>query len=201
MAEFNQKYTPKSFPHLKGLKGISDGLLATHFKLYEGYVNRTNGLNERLQAMAKEGKASGKDPVYAELTRRMGFEYSGVVLHELYFENMKPGSSRNIHDGSLKSALTKCFGSVDAWLADFTAVATMPGIGWAVMFQNPMTGSLSNHWVSLHQDNQPAGFAPVLVMDAWEHAFLPDYAATDRAKYVEAFLDNVDWQAAEKRLK
>ena len=62
MAELAKKYTPKSFPHLKGLKGISDGVLESHFKLYEGYVNRTNKLTETLFGLAKEGQASGAEP-------------------------------------------------------------------------------------------------------------------------------------------
>ena len=93
MADLAKKYTPKSFPHLKGLKGISDGLLESHLKLYEGYVNRTNKLTETLFGLAKEGQASGANPAYAEMTRRLGFEYNGMVLHEYYFSGMKPGGT------------------------------------------------------------------------------------------------------------
>ena len=76
----------------------------------------------------------------------------------------------------------------------------MPGIGWAFTFQDPKTGWLSNHFVQLHQDNLVAGFKPVLVMDGWEHAFMRDYLATERAKYVDAFFKNVDWAAVEGRV-
>ena len=92
MAE--KKYAPKPFPQLKGLKGISDAVLETHFKLYEGYVNRTNKLTETLVGLAKEGQAAGTNPVYAEMTRRLGFEYNGMVLHEYYFGNLKAGRRR-----------------------------------------------------------------------------------------------------------
>ncbi|HEU0052445.1 MAG TPA: hypothetical protein VFQ39_04675, partial [Longimicrobium sp.] len=77
-----KRYEPKRFPRLKGLSGISDALLQDHLKLYEGYVKRTNTLTEKLQALTSEGKAAGADPVFAELTRRLGFEYNGLVLHE-----------------------------------------------------------------------------------------------------------------------
>jgi Fe-Mn family superoxide dismutase len=197
----DKKYTPKSFAHLKGLKGISDGLLESHFKLYEGYVNRTNKLTETLFGMAKEGQAAGSNPAYAEMTRRMGFEYNGMVLHEYYFGNLKPGGSGSAPGGKLKSALEASFGSYDIWLADFRAIATMPGVGWAITYQNPENGWLSNHWVTLHEEGNPAGFRPVLVMDAWEHAFVPDYKPTERAKYVDAYFGNIDWAAAENRLK
>jgi superoxide dismutase, Fe-Mn family len=197
----DKKYTPKTFPHLKGLKGISDGLLETHLKLYEGYVNRTNKLTETLLGLAKEKQAAGSNPAYAEMSRRMGFEYNGMVLHEYYFSNLKPGASDAGPGGKLKAALEASFTSYDIWLADFKAIATMPGVGWAITYQNPENGWLSNHWVTLHEDGNPAGFKPVLVMDAWEHAFVPDYKATERAKYVEAYFANIDWAAAESRLK
>jgi superoxide dismutase, Fe-Mn family len=197
----DKKYTPKTFPHLKGLKGISDGLLETHLKLYEGYVNRTNKLTETLLGMAKEKQAAGSNPAYAELSRRMGFEYNGMVLHEYYFNNLKPGTSDTGPSGKLKAALEASFTSYDIWLADFKAIATMPGVGWAITYQNPDNGWLSNHWVTLHEDGNPAGFKPILVMDAWEHAFVPDYKATERAKYVDAYFNNIDWAAAESRVK
>jgi len=201
MAEEPKKYTPKSFAHLKGLKGISDGVLETHFKLYEGYVNRTNKLTETLYGMAKEGQAAGTNPAYAEMTRRMGFEYNGMVLHEYYFGNLKPGGTGAGASGKLKAALESRFGSYDIWLADFRAIATMPGVGWAITYQNPENGWLSNHWVSLHEEGNPAGFRPILVMDAWEHAFVPDYKANERGKYVDAYFANIDWAAAESRLR
>jgi Fe-Mn family superoxide dismutase len=197
----DKKYTPKTFPHLKGLKGISDGLLETHLKLYEGYVNRTNKLTETLLGLAKEKQAAGSNPAYAEMSRRMGFEYNGMVLHEYYFGNLKPGTGEAGPSSKLKAALEASFTSYDIWLADFKAIATMPGVGWAITYQNPDNGWLSNHWVTLHEEGNPAGFKPVLVMDAWEHAFVPDYKATERAKYVDAYFTNIDWAAAESRLK
>jgi superoxide dismutase, Fe-Mn family len=197
----DKKYTPKTFPHLKGLKGISDGLLETHLKLYEGYVNRTNKLTETLLGLAKEKQAAGSNPAYAEMSRRMGFEYNGMVLHEYYFSNLKSGAGDAGPSGKLKAALEASFTSYDIWLADFKAIATMPGVGWAITYQNPENGWLSNHWVTLHEEGNPAGFKPVLVMDAWEHAFVPDYKANERAKYVDAYFTNIDWGTVESRLK
>ena len=202
MADMPQKkYTPMQFPQLKGLKGLSDAVLETHFKLYEGYVNRTNKLTEPLSALQLKGEAAGTNPAYAEMTRRLGFEYNGMVLHEYYFGNMKPGGSGGTPPGKLKKAMEESFGSFENWFADFKAVATMPGIGWAVTFQDPRTGWLSNHWITLHETNNIAGFTPVIIMDAWEHAFTPDYKANERAKYVDAYFSNIDYDACEGRLK
>ncbi len=195
-----KKYEPRTWPNLKGLKGISDGLLADHFKLYEGYVKNTNLITEKLWGLAKEGRASGPDPIYAEMTRRLGFEYNGMVLHEYYFDNLAPGGTPLAKGGKLQNALEQSFGSYETFFADFKAVATMRGIGWAILYRDPKSGWLSNHWVTLHNDGNPAGYTPILVMDAWEHAFVPDYKPYERGKYVDAFLSNIHWEAAEKRL-
>ncbi|HTP49152.1 MAG TPA: Fe-Mn family superoxide dismutase [Anaeromyxobacteraceae bacterium] len=200
MAE--KRYAPKDYSKVRGLSGISNDQVEEHLKLYEGYVKRTNALTEKLEAFAKEGKASGADPVYAELTRRLGFEYGGMVNHEYYFGALRAGAQAEPPAGSrLRKAIETSFGSYATWLADFRAIATMPGIGWAMLFQDPGTGWLSNHWVTLHENGIPAGFHPVVVMDGWEHAFMRDYKAFERGKYVDAFFKNVDWEACEKRLK
>jgi len=161
-----KKYQERDFSRVKGLSGISDAQIAEHLKLYAGYVKRTNALTERLQGLCLEGKASGADPGYAELTRRLGFEYNGMILHELYFEALAPGGAPEPPQGSrLRRAIEASFGKVETWLADFRAVAAMPGIGWAALFQDPRTGWLSNHWLTLHSDGSPAGYAPILVLD------------------------------------
>lgn len=196
-----KKYAPKDFSKVRGLAGISDKQVEEHLKLYEGYVKRTNALTEKLFAICGEGKAAGSDPVYAELTRRLGFEYGGMVNHEYYFGNLKAGAQAEPPaGGKLRKAIEGSFGKWENWLADFRAIATMPGIGWAMTFQDPGTGWLSNHWITLHENNVPPGFRVVLALDGWEHAFMRDYLATERAKYVDAFFKNVDWEACEKRL-
>lgn len=192
-------YSPKDYSNLKGLHGVNDETLASHFALYQGYVKRTNALNEKLATMLKDKKASGADPTYAELNRRLGFEYNGMVLHEYYFENLT-SNGKPIHSGKLKTALEASFGSFEAFMEDFKAVGTMPGVGWAILFQDPATGWLSNHWVTLHNDGNVAGYKPILVMDAWEHAFVPTFKPTERAKYVDGILQDINWEAVEKRL-
>jgi Fe-Mn family superoxide dismutase len=195
-------YKEQSFDHLRGLDGISDDQVAEHLKLYAGYVKQVNGLNQELFELLGQGKASGKDPAFAELTRRLGFEYNGMILHEYYFSNLRRAAEPKPPAGSgLSQALSDAFGSVAQWQADFQAMGDMRGIGWVILFQDPATDRLTNHWVTLHQDGVPAGFKPLLVMDVWEHAFMRDYKATEKSKYVEAFFRNIDWQAVEHRLR
>ena len=194
-------YKEQKFDHLKGLAGISDKQVEEHLALYSGYVKQVNALNEELAKMRAEGKVSGKNPEFAELTRRLGFEYDGMILHEYYFSNLRPAAEPQPAAGSaLASALGEFFGSVDDWRTDFQAIGEMRGIGWVILFEDPMTDKLTNHWVTLHQEGIPAGFKPLLVMDVWEHAFMRDYKATDKAKYVEAFFRNIDWSTVERRL-
>ncbi len=192
-------YKQRSFD-LHGLTGISDQTLEVHFGLYAGYVKNTNLLNEQLVEMAHGGQTSA--PAYAELTRRLGFEYNGMVLHEWYFGNMtKDSGGGEISSSSeLGRALGESFGDLETWKKDFTAVGGMRGVGWAVTYLDPATRRLSNHWITLHEDGNIAGFKPIIVMDVWEHAFLLDYKPAERPKYIESFLANLDVTAAEARL-
>ena len=195
-------YKEQSFDNLRGLDGISDDQIAEHLKLYAGYVKQVNTLNQELAELLAKGKASGKDPEFAELTRRLGFEYNGMILHEYYFSNLRrAGEPTPPASSGLGKALADAFGSVEAWKTDFQAMGDMRGIGWVILFEDPATDRLTNHWVMLHQDGVPAGFKPLLVMDVLEHAFMRDYKVTDKAKYVEAFFRNIDWQAVERRLR
>jgi superoxide dismutase, Fe-Mn family len=188
---------------LSGLNGISDKTLEMHFKLYEGYVKQTNLLNEKISEFLKDGKIDHEEvPAYSEISRRLGFEFNGMVLHEYYFDNLKKGGGG---DAAATSAFFKAaessFGSYEVWKADFVGIGNMRGVGWAMCYQDPTNGRLSNHWITLHQIGNVAGFNPILVMDVWEHAFLLDYKPAERGKYIEAFFSNIDWSSVEERLR
>ena len=193
-------YKARTFD-LSGLTGISDNTLEVHFGLYAGYVKNTNLLNEQLVSIQQAGQGLASNPAYAEMTRRLGFEYNGMVLHEWYFGNLTKASGGGISSSSaLGRALGESFGDIETWRKDFTAIGGMRGVGCAVTFLDTATGRLSNHWITLHEDGNIAGFKPIVVMDVWEHAFLLDYKPADRPKYIEAFLANFDAGAAEARL-
>ncbi len=198
----NDSYQPRQF-NLSGLNGISDKTLEMHFKLYEGYVKETNKLTEKIAEFLKDGNVDQDEmPAYSELTRRLGFEYNGMVLHEYYFGNMKRhGAGDPDKSAAFFKAAEHSFGTYDIWKADFVGVGKMRGVGWAICYQNPANGRLSNHWITLHETGNVSGFVPVLVMDVWEHAFILDYKPADRPKYIEAFFSNIDWQAVEQRLQ
>jgi superoxide dismutase, Fe-Mn family len=192
-------YKPKQF-NLSGLKGISDKTLQMHFKLYEGYVKSVNELNEKIADVLADGKVDKEEfPAYSELTRRLSFEYNGMVLHEYYFDNLKARGA-GVPSTAFVNAAEASFGSYDTWMLDFAGVGKMRGVGWAICNQDPNTGTISNHWITLHEIGIVAGFVPILVMDVWEHAFILDYAPADRPKYIDAFFSNVDWDTVHGRI-
>lgn len=194
-------YTPKQFD-LSGLNGISDKTLAMHFKLYQGYVKETNRLTEKISEFLNDGQLDQEEmPEYSELTRRLGFEFNGMVLHEYYFGNLKrSGPGAPDRTSAFYQAAEASFGRYERWRADFIGVGKMRGVGWAICYQDPVRKRLSNHWVTLHEVGNVAGFTPILVMDVWEHAFLLDYDPSERPKYIEAFFSNIDWDAVGQRL-
>jgi Fe-Mn family superoxide dismutase len=196
----NTTYKAKSFD-LSGLNGISDQTLEMHFKLYEGYVTNTNTLNEKVAELIKTGELDpSKMATFSELKRRYGFEYNGMVLHEYYFDNMqKQGAGDADKSSAFAKAAEQSFGSYDVWKADFVSVGKMRGVGWAITYQDDQ-GNLSNHWITLHEEGNVAGYKPILVMDVWEHAFLLDYKPAERPKYIEAFFSNINWDKVNSRL-
>ena len=192
-------YAPQTGFRPSSLDGISEDQVALHWALYEGYVTNVNRLNKEVQTLVEAGQAAG-NPLFAELLRRKGWEYNGMVLHEYYFEAMKPTSGDP--PDSVASALTASFGSVDNWKTEFNAIARMRGVGWAVLYQDPANGGLTNVWVEMHEQGHPAGFKPLLVLDLWEHAFSVDWTTNPagRGQYIETYFKNVDWDTVAARL-
>jgi Fe-Mn family superoxide dismutase len=190
-------YTAKDYAKLIGIPGFSETLLKNHFILYQGYVINTNKVLDSLAQVLKDGKTAA--PEYAELKRRLGWEFNGMRLHEYYFENLG-GKAGLDAGGKLAKSIVESFGSYELWEKDFKATGAMRGIGWVVLYQDPANGRLINFWINEHDVSHPASGRPVLVMDVFEHAYMQDYGLK-RADYVEAFFKVIDWQAAEARLK
>ncbi len=190
-------YTAKDYTRLIGMEGFSQTLLNNHFTLYQGYITNTNKLTDILASMLKEGKTAA--PEYAELKRRFGFEFNGMRLHEYYFENLG-GKDALDKSGALAKKLAAAFGSYDAWEQDFKATGAMRGIGWVVLYQDDVTGTLFNQWINEHEVGHPAGCKPLLVMDVFEHAYMIDYGLK-RADYIAVFFKNINWKAVENRIK
>ena len=194
----NMTYTAQNFDQLLGLKGFSDQLLQNHFKLYQGYVANTNKLLDALAAMEKEGKTAA--PEYAELKRRFGWEFNGMRLHELYFGNLTKKKTGLSEKNSLHKKMVETFGSGQRCHDLFVETGKMRGICWVIMTYDPAAKKLFHLWVNEHDVGHLAGTVPLLIMDVFEHAFMLDYGL-NRADYIKAFIEAVDWDAVQKRFE
>lgn len=184
-------YEPHNFDRLIGMAGFSEKLLRDHFTLYQGYVKNTNALIELLDT-----KEPGT-PEYAELQRRLGWEWNGMRLHELYFGNMTKEKTELL-GGPLKQRLESVYGSIENWHKNFIGVGGMRGIGWVVLYLDQSTNELFNAWINEHDVGHLAGAVPLVVMDVFEHAYIADYGI-NRKEYIAAFMKQLDWGAVEQR--
>ncbi len=188
-------YTPQEQLKPSQLEGISDEQIQDHWKLYVGYVNQVNQLNKELCEL----RSNQESPLtIADRRRRYGFEYNGMVLHEYYFGNLQSNYTP-LAEGTLRKAFEKSFCSFDKWQEDFANAGKTRGIGWAIVYADLTTGQLTNHFIQEHENGNIAGFAPVVIMDVWEHAYMVDHKAGGRADYINAFLKNVSWSTIEQR--
>jgi Fe-Mn family superoxide dismutase len=175
-------------PELYELDGISRATIEAHYKLYQGYVNKRNEILGKLA----EVDAGSANQVYSELRGLkvdLSFAIGGIKNHEIYFEHL--GGSGGAPSGALADQQNRDFGSVDAWRADLKATG-MAGRGWAWTAYDWDEGRLFNY-IGDAQNTFPIWNAtPLVALDVYEHAYFLDYQ-TDRASYIDAFLDNLDW--------
>ncbi len=192
------EYTVREELKPSGLDGISDAQIDDHWGLYKGYVAQTNALRKELEEMRAAGK--GSSLTYADRRRRLGFEYNGMVLHEYYFAQLKPGSSLDQAPG-FKAAVNEQFGSAEAWHEDLMAAAKSRAIGWGICYYDASTAQINNHFVQLHEDGNIGGFSPLVVVDVFEHAYMVDWKAMGRADYLAALHKNMNWALVEARFQ
>ncbi|HEX8118167.1 MAG TPA: Fe-Mn family superoxide dismutase [Pyrinomonadaceae bacterium] len=188
------KPAPLPFDPAK-LSGLSEKLIRSHWENnYGGAVKALNAVERRLGAMLSEPDLPAY--VYGDLKREELLRTGSVVLHELYFANLG-GDGRA--GGRVLDALKRAWGSAETWEAEFrkTAEALGGGSGWAVLAHNLHTGELHNYWAWDHMHGAAMG-RPLLVLDMYEHSYHMDYGAA-AARYVDAFMKNVNWAEVERR--
>ncbi|WP_235506579.1 superoxide dismutase [Altererythrobacter sp. Root672] len=177
------------------LDGLSERLIQSHWENnYGGSVKTLNLIETRLAGAVAD--PDYPPAAYGGLKREELLRTGSVVLHEIYFDglggNGQPG-------GSLQQALAAAFGSFDTWQTDFkrSAMALGGGSGWVILAHNQHTGQLHNYWSWDHMHG-PVMSVPLLVLDMYEHSYQMDYGAA-AAKYIDAFLRNVDCEVADQR--
>jgi len=181
-------HQPKKF-NIKGLDGISDNQISQHMDiLYVGYVNKLNEVEERLKAVDRS-KANQIFSDFRGLKADESFALNGVILHELYFENLNAKGEKK-SSGKLTDLIAREFGSFETWQA---------ARGWVILGHCLYDGKLHNYCLDTHNFNVPACVIPVLVMDVYEHAYVIDYGVK-RPPYIDAFMKNIDWSVCQKRL-
>jgi superoxide dismutase, Fe-Mn family len=175
-------------PALLELDGISKETVEAHYKLYEGYVNKRNEILRELDGV----DLSSANQVYSQirvLKVELTFAIGGIKNHEIYFEHL--GGLGGDPDGAFGQLVERDFGSAEAWRTDLKATG-MAGRGWAWTAYDWDEGRLFNY-IGDAQNTYPIWNAtPLVALDVYEHAYFLDYR-TDRAAYIDAFFDNLDW--------
>lgn len=191
-----KQYTEKQFD-LNHVQGLSSEQLNAHLGLYAGYVKNTNLLIEKLDKLKNEEHG----PELAEISRRFGFEFNGMRLHEYYFEQFTSNNEDELPVESLKKALAEQFGSFEAWEADFKRTGMLRGAGWTLLVEDEDNGNLFNIWVNDHELGHLGSQKVLLAMDVWEHAYLVDYLPSQRKEYIDIFFQNLNWSIVENRFQ
>ena len=195
---FRGNHQPKRLPFdATKLTGISEKLIKSHWENnYVGSVKALNAIEQRLIQLQKENDLPSY--IYGDLKREELIRTGSVVLHEKYFANLG-GNGRA--DGTAKKQIEKWFGSFENWEREFkkTASALSGGSGWVILAFNLHTKELHNYWAADHAHNAPFS-VPLLILDMYEHSYQMDYGAA-AAKYVDAFMQNVNWEEVNRRLE
>ena len=185
---------------LSAVTGLSPRAVELHLELYAGYVKAFNTLlAEQAAAFPAPGEAAAPLDL-ASHARQFAFEYNGIVLHELFFEALgAPGATAADKQGVLAEAAERSFGGLEQWMQHAAGLAKLRGIGWIVTVRERQSNRLYNCWVDLHHLSVPAHTDVVLALDLWEHAYLLDFAPSQRSNYFEMLWNSIDWNKVEER--
>lgn len=190
----------KPFEELKfnipELVGISAKTIEEHLKLYSGYVKNANLVQTKITEMMADSEKNAY--ALGEVNRRFGFEYNGMRNHEVYFNSLSGGPKEISPDGELHKVITYLWGSFDAWLNTFKAIALTRGIGWAMLYYDRKDQRMLNAWVDEQHLGQLQDCALILGLDMWEHSFVADYQPSGKKQYVEDFFKNLNWSVIEE---
>jgi len=191
-----KELVPKTFASIRELNGISQRTQEEHYELYKGYVAKTNEIQKKLDTVDR----STANQIFSDLRALrvdLSFAIGGVKNHELYFGHL--GGKGGSPGRRTLERIARDFPSYDAWLADFKA-SGLAARGWVWLAYDHDLDMLTTV-VGDAQNTFPLWNAtPVLALDVYEHAYWLDYGRA-RAKYIEAFFNNLDWGVVEQNLE
>ena len=162
-----------------------------------GYVKHVNLIREKIHELESENKEKNSY-IIAELRRRFSFEFDGMRMHEYYFESLE-NNHQEISEGELKQALTEKYKSFDGFIEHFKEVGLSRGIGWTVLYWDNKAHTPHVTWAGDHELGILSGLTILIAMDMWEHAFMVDYTPSEKGKYIDAFISNLNWSVVEGR--
>ncbi len=190
------EYAPKTFS-IPALEGISQKSIEEHIGLYQGYVKNFNAISKLLPEYTQDSEKHSH--ALSELIRRRSFEFDGMRLHELYFEQFEGGARALAADSPLTQQLVKEYMKPEHLEPYIKAIASMRGPGWAILYWDPQAKQFLAGFVGEQHQGHFATLPIILALDVWEHAFLLDYGAQGKAKYLDAFFKNLNWSVVEER--
>ena len=165
-----------------------------HGKHHRAYVDGTNATLEKLSA----ARAAGDFSAIVGLEKTLAFNMSGHVLHSMLWENLSPNGGGE-PTGALADAIGENFGGFDALKVQMTnATITVQGSGWGALAWEPLGKNLLVQQIYDHHANSVQGSTPLLVIDAWEHAYYLQYE-NRRPDYVNAVWNVINWDDVAKR--
>lgn len=184
-------YIANDYSHLLTIDDFDKSLMKMHITLYEGYVNHVNLFLDQLD------KIDASSNVSKALKKTFAFEFDGMKLHELYFDNLKKNIEINPKSNFYKKIVEQ-FNSFEFWVDSFKDTGLIRGVGWVILYFDPIEKKFFNAWIDEHQINNLVGCIPILVMDVFEHAYLTQFGL-NRKKYIDIFFKNINWLEISKR--
>lgn len=181
------------------IKGISAKQIEEHLKLYKGYVTKVNELSK---SDKDANNFKGSNPTYSAMrSLKLGetFALNGAILHELYFENISCTSdSKCLAHGKMLDLIEEDFCEYEAFIK-YLKEAALSIRGWAIVAIDSISHTLRVIGADAHDVGALWSSYPLLVIDVYEHAYFMDFG-TDRAKYLDTIIENINWEVVEKRL-
>ena len=185
-----------NFQYTDEITAVNREQFEVHIRLYDGYVDKINEIDAILQNNPEREGANSTFSYFRECKRGETYALDGVILHELYFENM--GGNSNAPGQGVRHMLEMDFGGFENWDEDFVATA-MASRGWAVLCYDQRSNRLRNISLDAHDLGNIAYSAPILVLDVYEHAYFLQYA-DKKEEYVNRFMENINWEVVGNRM-
>ncbi len=187
-------YEPRTFD-IPALDGISQKSVDEHIGLYQGYVKNFNAIATKLVEYAADTEKNAH--ALSELIRRKSFEFDGMRLHEYYFEQFENGAKAADESSALGAKLKSDYHGY--FPEYFKSIGNMRGPGWAILYWDPVGKEFQAGFAGEQHQGHFVTLPIILALDVWEHAFIVDYGAQGKGKYIDAFFKNLNWSVIEQR--